>query len=171
MQTCSWVASGNSNVLYPPLDKRSAVVGSETTHTWQRPCSLLGLGLGLVETCPAAGRVGAMGATARRGRVSFINRRARHGALGLMMIRRLYAAVTMSLTTSRTTVAMFRFLSSARFLTALRAGPPFSWGVTSGGPPGGRSLSKDGTRADSAKDFCRLVCVIRRKSDLCSLSE
>ena len=26
-------------------------------------------------------------------------------------------------------------------------------GVTSGGPPGGRSLSKDGTRADSAKDF------------------
>ena len=36
-------------------------------------------------------------------------------------------------------------------LTALRAGPPFSWGVTSGGPPGGRSLSKDGT--DSAKDF------------------
>ena len=42
-------------------------------------------------------------------------------------------------------------------LTALRAGPPFSWGVTSGGPPGGRSLSKDGTRADSAKDFCRLV--------------
>ena len=24
----------------------------------------------------------------------------------------------------------------------------------SGGPPGGRSLSKDGTRADSAKDFC-----------------
>jgi len=34
-------------------------------------------------------------------------------------------------------------------LTALRAGPPFSWGVTSGGPPGGRSLSKDGTRADS----------------------
>ena len=52
-------------------------------------------------------------------------------------------------------------------LTALRAGPPFSWGVTSGGPPGGRSLSKDGTRADSAKDFCRLVGgVIRRKSDL-----
>ena len=52
------------------------------------------------------------------------------------------------------------------FLTVLRAGPPFSWGVTSGGPPGGRSLSKDGTRADSAKDFCRLVCgVIRRKSD------
>ena len=44
-----------------------------------------------------------------------------------------------------------------RCLTALRAGPPFSWGVTSGGPPGGRSLSKDGTRADSAKDFCRLV--------------
>jgi len=44
-------------------------------------------------------------------------------------------------------------------LTALRAGPPFSWGVTSGGPPGGRSLSKDGTRADSAKDFCRLVGV------------
>ena len=43
------------------------------------------------------------------------------------------------------------------FLTALRAGPPFSWGVTSGGPPGGRSLSKDGTRADSAKGFCRLV--------------
>ena len=42
-------------------------------------------------------------------------------------------------------------------LTALRAGPPFSWGVTSGGSPGGRSLSKDGTRADSAKDFCRLV--------------
>ena len=42
-------------------------------------------------------------------------------------------------------------------LTALRAGPPFSWGVTSGGPPGGRSLSKDGTRADSANDFCRLV--------------
>ena len=39
------------------------------------------------------------------------------------------------------------------FLTALRAGPPFSWDVTSGGPPGGRSLSKDGTRADSAKDF------------------
>ena len=38
-------------------------------------------------------------------------------------------------------------------LTALRAGPPFSWGVTSGGSPGGRSLSKDGTRADSAKDF------------------
>ena len=37
-------------------------------------------------------------------------------------------------------------------LTALPAGPPFSWGVTSGGP-GGRSLSKDGTRADSAKDF------------------
>ena len=32
---------------------------------------------------------------------------------------------------------------------------------------GGRSLSKDGTRADSAKDFCRLVGgVIRRKSDL-----
>ena len=28
------------------------------------------------------------------------------------------------------------------YLTALRAGPPFSWGVTSGGPPGGRSLSK-----------------------------
>ena len=43
------------------------------------------------------------------------------------------------------------------YLTALRAGPPFSWGVTSGGPPGGRSLSKDGTSADSAKDFCRLV--------------
>ena len=43
------------------------------------------------------------------------------------------------------------------FFTALRAGPPFSWGVTSGGPPGGRSLSKDGTRADSANDFCRLV--------------
>ena len=43
------------------------------------------------------------------------------------------------------------------FLTALRAGPPFSRDVTSGGPPGGRSLSKDGTRADSAKDFCRLV--------------
>ena len=42
-------------------------------------------------------------------------------------------------------------------LTALRAGPPFSWGLTSGGPPGGRSLAKDGTRADSAKDFCRLV--------------
>ena len=43
----------------------------------------------------------------------------------------------------------------ADLLTALRAGPPFSWGVTpSGGPPGGRSLSKDGTRADSAKDFC-----------------
>ena len=42
--------------------------------------------------------------------------------------------------------------------------PPFSWGVSSGGPPGGRSLSKDGTRADSAKDFCRLVGgVIRRK--------
>ena len=38
-------------------------------------------------------------------------------------------------------------------LTALRAGPPFSWGVTSGGPPGGRFLSKDGTRADSAKYF------------------
>ena len=38
-------------------------------------------------------------------------------------------------------------------LTALRAGPPLSWGVTSGGPPGGWSLSKDGTRADSAKDF------------------
>ena len=35
----------------------------------------------------------------------------------------------------------------------LRAGPPFSWGVTSGAPPGGRSLYKDGTRADSAKDF------------------
>ena len=45
----------------------------------------------------------------------------------------------------------------ATLLTALRAGPPFSWGVTSGGPPGGRSLSKDGTRADSANDFCRLV--------------
>ena len=42
-------------------------------------------------------------------------------------------------------------------LTALRARPPFSWGVTSGGPPGGRSLSKDGTRANSAKYFCRLV--------------
>ena len=42
-------------------------------------------------------------------------------------------------------------------LTALRAGPPFSWGVTSGGPPGERPLSKDGTRADSTKDFCRLV--------------
>ena len=42
-------------------------------------------------------------------------------------------------------------------LTALRAGPPFSWGATSGGPPGRRSLSKDGTRAESAKDFCRLV--------------
>ena len=42
-------------------------------------------------------------------------------------------------------------------LTALRAGPPFSWGVTSGGPSGGRSLSKDGTRADSAKDFYCLV--------------
>ena len=27
------------------------------------------------------------------------------------------------------------------FLTALRAGPPFSWGVTSGGPPGGRSIT------------------------------
>ena len=53
------------------------------------------------------------------------------------------------------------------FLTALRAGPPFSWGVTSGGPAGGRSFSKDGTRADSAKDFCRLVGgVLRRKSDL-----
>ena len=51
-------------------------------------------------------------------------------------------------------------------LTALRAGPPFSWGVTSGGPPSGRSLSKDGTRADSAKDFCRLFGgVTRRKSD------
>ena len=36
-------------------------------------------------------------------------------------------------------------------------GSPFSWGVTSGGPPGGRSLSKDGTRADSANDFCHLV--------------
>ena len=49
-------------------------------------------------------------------------------------------------------------------LTALRADPPFSWGVTSRGPPGGRSLSKDGTRADSAKYFCRLVGgVIRRK--------
>ena len=46
------------------------------------------------------------------------------------------------------------------FLTALRAGPPFSWGETSGGPPGGRSLSKDGTRADSAKDFCRLVVCV-----------
>jgi len=45
----------------------------------------------------------------------------------------------------------------SEFLTALRAGPPFSWGVTSGGAPGGRALSKDGTRADSAKDFCRLV--------------
>ena len=55
---------------------------------------------------------------------------------------------------------------TVRLLTALRAGPPFSWGVTSGGPPGGRSLSKDGTRADSAKDFCRLAGgVIRRKSD------
>ena len=42
---------------------------------------------------------------------------------------------------------------SGYFLTALWAGPPFSWGVTSGGPPGGRSLSKDGTRAGSAKDF------------------
>ena len=53
----------------------------------------------------------------------------------------------------------FRYLSLplASLLTALRAGPQFSWGVTSGGPPGGRSLSKDGTRADSAKDFCRLV--------------
>ena len=54
-----------------------------------------------------------------------------------------------------------------RLPTALWAGPPFSWGVTSGGPPGGRSLSKDGTRADSAKAFCRLVDgVICRKSDL-----
>ena len=46
-------------------------------------------------------------------------------------------------------------------LTALRAGPPFSWGVTSGGPPGGRSLSKDGTRADSANDFSveLVVCI------------
>jgi len=35
------------------------------------------------------------------------------------------------------------------------AGSPFSWGVTSGGPPGGRSLSKTGTPVDSAKDFCR----------------
>ena len=53
------------------------------------------------------------------------------------------------------------------WLTALRADPPFSWVVTSTGPPGGRSLSKDGTRADSANDFCRLVGgVIRRKSDL-----
>ena len=43
--------------------------------------------------------------------------------------------------------------ASTSLLTALRAGPPFSWGVISGGPPGGRSLSKDGTRADSAKDF------------------
>ena len=42
-------------------------------------------------------------------------------------------------------------------LTALRAGLPFSWVVTSGGPPFGRSLSKDGTRVDIAKDFCRLV--------------
>ena len=58
----------------------------------------------------------------------------------------------------------FREAVFSIFLTALRAGPPFSWGVTSGGPPGGRSLSKDGTRADSAKDFCRLVGgVIRRK--------
>ena len=45
------------------------------------------------------------------------------------------------------------FGDASCLLTALRAGPPFSWGVTSGGPPGGRSLSKDGTRADSAKDF------------------
>jgi len=48
-------------------------------------------------------------------------------------------------------------MALARFLTALRAGPPLSWGVTSGGPPGGRSFSKDGTRADSAKGVCRLV--------------
>jgi len=35
-----------------------------------------------------------------------------------------------------------RFLRGSRPLkgTALRAGPPFSWGVTSGGPPGGRSI-------------------------------
>jgi len=48
-------------------------------------------------------------------------------------------------------------LKGGLWLTDLRAGPPFSWGVTSGGPPGGRSLSKDGTRAESAKDFCRFV--------------
>ena len=42
-------------------------------------------------------------------------------------------------------------ICALRLLTALRAGPPFSWGVTSGGPPGGRSLSKDGTHADSAR--------------------
>jgi len=55
-------------------------------------------------------------------------------------------------------------VSFPRLLTALRAGSPFSWGVASGGQPGGRPLSKDGTRADSAKDFCRLVGgVIRRK--------
>ena len=55
-----------------------------------------------------------------------------------------------------------RYLHGSRPLkgTALRAGPPFSWGVTSGGPPGGRSLSKDGTRANGAKYFCRLVLVV-----------
>ena len=54
-------------------------------------------------------------------------------------------------------VSVRRILYCIFLLTALRAGPPFSWGVTSEGPPGGRSLSKDGTRADIAKDFCRLV--------------
>jgi len=45
-------------------------------------------------------------------------------------------------------------------LPALRAGPPISLGVhSSGGSPGGRSLSKDGTHADSVKDFCRIVVV------------
>ena len=58
---------------------------------------------------------------------------------------------------TRETIDVFHPVPFRRFLTALRAGPPFSWGVTSGGPPGGRSLSKDGTRADSAKDFCRLA--------------
>ena len=48
---------------------------------------------------------------------------------------------------------------------------PFSWGVTSGGPPGGRSLSKDGTHADSAKYFCRLVGVYYAGNLISDLSD
>ena len=49
-----------------------------------------------------------------------------------------------------------RYLRGSRLLkgTALRAGPPFSWGVTSGGPPGGRSI--------------RLLANIYFKSDMCT---
>ena len=80
-------------------------------------------------------------------------------AFGFKIIIQLAPLSTNTIQTHKTTQSSsaFGISSDFKFLTALRAGPPFSWGVTSGGPPGGRSLSKDGTRADSVKDFCRLV--------------